>query len=173
LPKAGKTSSKDKSVTSSSTLKSSTSEILKCGNCDGHFPSVLMEAHMESCSDQSDRHLHQEHGIHHTKSSEGEFADEGNSSHKKHLRNLPPAVVIPKSGNAYMNDLNKQIEDNRIRKLREKEERENWERKKDEEIANYDPYGRPGGGAPIKAEDGSPIADIRYRSRMHDIMKVS
>ena len=47
------------------------------------------------------------------------------------------------------------MEDARQRKEKEKRDKEAYDRKLDEEIRNYNPFGRGGGGAPMKDQFGN------------------
>jgi len=62
---------------------------------------------------------------------------------------------------AYLADLQHQIELKNQRKEREKQERIARERREAEEARNYQPWGRGGAGAPLRNADGSIRADIR------------
>ncbi|KAH3695707.1 hypothetical protein DPMN_083165 [Dreissena polymorpha] len=67
-----------------------------------------------------------------------------------------------KSGNEnYGAELGRQIEEKRRQKAFEKEQQRRYELKLEEDIKNYNPFGRGGGGAPIRDEAGNPIADLR------------
>ncbi|CAD5125245.1 DgyrCDS13487 [Dimorphilus gyrociliatus] len=61
----------------------------------------------------------------------------------------------------YQQELQKQIEEQKAKKRREKEEKERYDRKIEEEIRNYDPFGKGGGGAPLRDEQGNVVADLR------------
>ncbi|KAL4236535.1 positive regulation of cytokinesis [Mactra antiquata] len=66
---------------------------------------------------------------------------------------------------SYGAELERQIQEKRMQKMREKEEQDRYERKLEEDIKNYNPFGRGGGGAPIKDEGGNAIADLRSLQR--------
>lgn len=61
-----------------------------------------------------------------------------------------------------------QIRERQERKLREQEERERYEAKLEAEMRNYEPWGRGGGGAPLKDDHGNlistslPICVVQY-----------
>jgi hypothetical protein len=75
-----------------------------------------------------------------------------------------PVTVFRSTGNAYLDELNKQIEDKKHRKEQQKKEEEEWNRKKDIEISQYEPYGKSsGGGGPMRDEDGNVLTDLRHR----------
>nr|XP_022314235.1 trichohyalin-like isoform X33 [Crassostrea virginica] len=56
---------------------------------------------------------------------------------------------------SYQEELDRQIEEKRYRKQREKEEQMRYEKKLDDEIKNYNPFGRGGGGAPLRDNQGN------------------
>ncbi|KAK3091207.1 hypothetical protein FSP39_017968 [Pinctada imbricata] len=62
---------------------------------------------------------------------------------------------------SYKEELERQVQEKRLQKQREREEKERYERKLDEEIKNYNPFGRGGGGAPLKDQQGNVTADLR------------
>ncbi|XP_078318356.1 uncharacterized protein LOC111120690 isoform X7 [Crassostrea virginica] len=62
---------------------------------------------------------------------------------------------------SYQEELDRQIEEKRYRKQREKEEQMRYEKKLDDEIKNYNPFGRGGGGAPLRDNQGNIVADLR------------
>lgn len=53
-----------------------------------------------------------------------------------------------------------QIKDIDERRRREKEERERYDAKKEAEMMTYNPWGRSGGGAPIKDQQGNLISKL-------------
>jgi hypothetical protein len=60
----------------------------------------------------------------------------------------------------YQEELQRQVREKQMQKQREKEEKERADRKMLEEAVTYNPYGRAGGGAPIKDREGNTIADL-------------
>ncbi|XP_052075723.1 centrosome and spindle pole associated protein 1-like isoform X35 [Mytilus californianus] len=62
---------------------------------------------------------------------------------------------------AYQEELQRQIQEKKYREQKEKEDKDRYERKLDEEIRNYNPFGRGGGGAPIKDTAGNAVTDLR------------
>ena len=60
----------------------------------------------------------------------------------------------------YQEELQHQVREKQMKKQREKEEKERADRKMLEEAVTYNPYGRAGGGAPIKDREGNTIADL-------------
>ncbi|XP_076147017.1 centrosome and spindle pole-associated protein 1 isoform X2 [Alosa pseudoharengus] len=65
---------------------------------------------------------------------------------------------------SYQEALKQQIRERQERKMRELEERERCDAKLEAEMKNYKPWGRGGGGAPIKDDHGNLISDLK---RMH------
>uniref|UniRef100_W5MAN2 Centrosome and spindle pole associated protein 1 n=1 Tax=Lepisosteus oculatus TaxID=7918 RepID=W5MAN2_LEPOC len=65
---------------------------------------------------------------------------------------------------SYQEALKQQIQEQQERKRREKEEKERYESKLEAEMKAYDPWGRGGGGAPLKDDRGNLITDL---NRMH------
>ncbi|XP_055956328.1 centrosome and spindle pole-associated protein 1 isoform X3 [Patella vulgata] len=61
----------------------------------------------------------------------------------------------------YQRELERQMEEKKYKKSLEKQERERYERKLEEDIKNYNPYGRGGAGAPMKDAQGNTVADLR------------
>ena len=60
----------------------------------------------------------------------------------------------------YQEELNRQIREKQLMKQREKEEQNRMDEKIKNENLSYDPYGRSGGGAPIKDVSGNIVADL-------------
>ncbi|KAK6179964.1 hypothetical protein SNE40_012204 [Patella caerulea] len=61
----------------------------------------------------------------------------------------------------YQRELERQMEEKKYKKTLEKQEQERYERKLEEDIKNYNPYGRGGAGAPMKDAQGNTVADLR------------
>uniref|UniRef100_A0A1I8G062 CCDC66 domain-containing protein n=1 Tax=Macrostomum lignano TaxID=282301 RepID=A0A1I8G062_9PLAT len=61
----------------------------------------------------------------------------------------------------YALELNQQMDAKRTRDEGRRKERDEYDRLKELEIATYDPWGRGGGGAPLKDEQGNTRADLR------------
>ncbi|KAK1172757.1 centrosome and spindle pole-associated protein 1-like isoform X2 [Acipenser oxyrinchus oxyrinchus] len=64
----------------------------------------------------------------------------------------------------YQEALNQQMQERREQKRKDKEERERYDAKIEAEMKNYDPWGKGGGGAPLKDHQGNLITDL---NRMH------
>ena len=60
----------------------------------------------------------------------------------------------------YQEELQKQVREKQLQKQREKEESEKLDQKMFVESSSYNPYGRGGGGAPIKDRDGNVVANL-------------
>ncbi|XP_072234362.1 LOW QUALITY PROTEIN: centrosome and spindle pole associated protein 1 [Leuresthes tenuis] len=65
----------------------------------------------------------------------------------------------------YQEALRHQIEERKERKRREKEERERLDAKIEAEMMAYNPWGRCGGGAPIKDQNGNLVSDLNQMHR--------
>ncbi|KAL6462873.1 hypothetical protein MHYP_G00292950 [Metynnis hypsauchen] len=71
----------------------------------------------------------------------------------------------PKENNlCYKDALKQQIEERQERRRREREERERYDAKLEAEMKVYEPWGRGGGGAPLRDDRGNLISDLK---RMH------
>ncbi|XP_025109540.1 centrosome and spindle pole associated protein 1-like [Pomacea canaliculata] len=69
---------------------------------------------------------------------------------------------------SYQEELNRQIEEKKKKKQLEREERERYERKLEQEAKEYSPFGRIGGGAPNRDSFGNIIADLRQMHHTND-----
>ncbi|XP_067662885.1 centrosome and spindle pole associated protein 1-like [Haliotis asinina] len=65
----------------------------------------------------------------------------------------------------YQLELAKQIEEDKLKKAKQKAQQEWYDMKLEEEAKAYNPYGKGGGGAPMKDERGNIIADLRALRR--------
>ncbi|ELT94634.1 hypothetical protein CAPTEDRAFT_225871 [Capitella teleta] len=78
----------------------------------------------------------------------------------------PPGNNYP-SGNKgdtkaeYQQELKRQMEESKRKKEQEKLEKERYEAKLDQEIRDYNPFGRGGGGAPMRDNQGNIVTDLR------------
>ena len=61
----------------------------------------------------------------------------------------------------YQEELQRQVREKQLKKQREKEEQEKIDKKFLQEAVVYNPYGRSGGGAPIKDREGNIVADLK------------
>lgn len=60
----------------------------------------------------------------------------------------------------YQKELQRQVREKQMQKQREKQEQELLDRKILVETANFNPFGRGGGGAPLKDREGNNIANL-------------
>ncbi|XP_072460853.1 centrosome and spindle pole-associated protein 1 isoform X6 [Notamacropus eugenii] len=65
---------------------------------------------------------------------------------------------------SYQYDLQQQIQEREARRRKEREEKEEYEAKLEAEMRNYNPWGKGGGGAPLRDARGNLITDL---NRMH------
>ncbi|XP_074134929.1 centrosome and spindle pole-associated protein 1 isoform X3 [Sminthopsis crassicaudata] len=65
---------------------------------------------------------------------------------------------------SYQYDLQQQIREREARRRKEREEKEEYEAKLEAEMKNYNPWGKGGGGAPLRDARGNLITDL---NRMH------
>ncbi|PAA89141.1 hypothetical protein BOX15_Mlig018980g1, partial [Macrostomum lignano] len=73
----------------------------------------------------------------------------------------------------YAKELERQMAEKRATEIKRKREREEFERKKEAEIAAYDPFGKGGGGAPIKDAQGNTRANLKQVMRETDDDRLS
>eukprot|EP01135_Chromosphaera_perkinsii_P002146 Nk52_evm80s217 gene=Nk52_evmTU80s217 len=73
----------------------------------------------------------------------------------------PPQMPGQRQGNSYLSDLEMQIQLKKQREEAAKREENEYNNRKDFEMANYNPFGRGGGGAPLKGPDGKIITNLR------------
>ncbi|XP_078147664.1 centrosome and spindle pole-associated protein 1 [Centroberyx gerrardi] len=72
------------------------------------------------------------------------------------------------TGPSYQEALRQQIKESEERKRREKEEKERYDAKIEAEMVAYNPWGRSGGGAPIKDKGGNLISDLNQMHRTNE-----
>ena len=60
----------------------------------------------------------------------------------------------------YQEELQRQVREKQMQKQREKDEKEKLDKKMLDEAVSYNPFGRAGGGAPIKDREGNTVADL-------------
>uniref|UniRef100_UPI00398F1A85 centrosome and spindle pole-associated protein 1 isoform X2 n=1 Tax=Pristiophorus japonicus TaxID=55135 RepID=UPI00398F1A85 len=73
-------------------------------------------------------------------------------------------VLSKESAQSYQDSLKKQMQEREERKRKEKEETERSDAKLEQEMRIYNPWGRGGGGAPLKDADGNLLTDLK---KMH------
>ncbi|XP_015755806.1 PREDICTED: centrosome and spindle pole associated protein 1-like [Acropora digitifera] len=69
---------------------------------------------------------------------------------------------------AYQEELKKQMVERNARKEIAKQEKERYERRIEQQAANYNPWGKGGGGAPIRDSTGHLVANLRTLKQMND-----
>ncbi|XP_008301077.1 centrosome and spindle pole-associated protein 1, partial [Stegastes partitus] len=69
---------------------------------------------------------------------------------------------------SYQEALRQQIKENEERKRREKEEQMRYDARIEAEMMAYDPWGRSGGGAPIKDQKGNLVSDLNQMHRSNE-----
>ncbi|ESO88125.1 hypothetical protein LOTGIDRAFT_234696 [Lottia gigantea] len=65
----------------------------------------------------------------------------------------------------YQRELERQMEEKKLKQAIAKEEKERYEQKLEDDIRNYNPFGRGGAGAPMKDEYGNVVADLRAKNK--------
>nr|XP_046227260.1 centrosome and spindle pole-associated protein 1 isoform X2 [Scatophagus argus] len=68
----------------------------------------------------------------------------------------------------YQEALIQQIKEKEERKRREKEEKERYDAKIEAEMKAFNPWGRSGGGAPIKDQNGNLVSDLNHMHRINE-----
>ncbi|XP_056378064.1 centrosome and spindle pole-associated protein 1 isoform X2 [Hyla sarda] len=69
---------------------------------------------------------------------------------------------------SYQEELQQQIRERNDRRRKEKEETERYEAKLEAEIKNYNPWGKGGGGAPLKDQKGNLITDLKQMHKYNE-----
>ncbi|NXI35979.1 CSPP1 protein, partial [Galbula dea] len=69
---------------------------------------------------------------------------------------------------SYKQELQQQIREREERRRQEREERERYEAKLEAEMRNYNPWGRGGGGAPLRDAKGNLIADLNVMHKRNE-----
>ncbi|KAG7525099.1 hypothetical protein JOB18_022233 [Solea senegalensis] len=89
------------------------------------------------------------------------------SSSPLYVSELPVDEAKQRRENAliYQEALRQQIKEREERKRREKQERERYDAKIEAEMTAYNPWGRSGGGAPIKDQKGNLFSDLNQMHR--------
>ncbi|XP_070195678.1 uncharacterized protein [Littorina saxatilis] len=62
---------------------------------------------------------------------------------------------------AYQAELARQIEEKKMKKAKDRDEKERYDIKLEREAQDYNPYGRGGGGAPMRDDHGNILANLR------------
>ncbi|KAK2859445.1 hypothetical protein Q5P01_004065 [Channa striata] len=79
-----------------------------------------------------------------------------------------PAHNTQQRRESYTDALRQQIKEREERKRREKEEKEQYNAKIEAEMMAYNPWGRSGGGAPIKDEKGNLFSDLNQMHKVNE-----
>ncbi|XP_043922202.1 centrosome and spindle pole-associated protein 1 [Protopterus annectens] len=87
--------------------------------------------------------------------SHGFFSDEKQSRSKEVAQN-------------YQDILKQQIKEKEEKKKKEREEKERYEAKLEAEMRNYNPWGKGGGGAPLKDAHGNLITDLKVMHQQNE-----
>ncbi|XP_066479855.1 centrosome and spindle pole-associated protein 1 isoform X2 [Tiliqua scincoides] len=69
---------------------------------------------------------------------------------------------------AYQQELQQQIREREERRRQEKEEKERYEAKLEAEMRNYSPWGKGGGGAPLRDKKGNLITDLNMMHKQNE-----
>ncbi|KAG6933097.1 centrosome and spindle pole associated protein 1 [Chelydra serpentina] len=69
---------------------------------------------------------------------------------------------------SYQEELQQQIREREERRRREKEEKERYEAKLEAEMRNYNPWGKGGGGAPLRDTKGNLITDLNMMHKQNE-----
>ncbi|XP_047185940.1 centrosome and spindle pole-associated protein 1 isoform X2 [Scophthalmus maximus] len=69
---------------------------------------------------------------------------------------------------SYQEALRQQIKEREERRTREKEEKEQYDAKFEAQMKAYNPWGRSGGGAPIKDQEGNLFSDLKQLRRISE-----
>ncbi|KAJ7406035.1 Centrosome and spindle pole-associated protein 1 [Pitangus sulphuratus] len=69
---------------------------------------------------------------------------------------------------SYQQELQQQIREREERRRQEREENERYEAKIEAEMRNYNPWGRGGGGAPLRDAEGNLIADLKVMHKQNE-----
>ncbi|NWI12837.1 CSPP1 protein, partial [Crypturellus soui] len=69
---------------------------------------------------------------------------------------------------SYQQELQLQIRDREERRRQEKEEKERYEAKLEAEMRNYNPWGKGGGGAPLRDAKGNLITDLNMMHKQNE-----
>ncbi|NWI58063.1 CSPP1 protein, partial [Calyptomena viridis] len=69
---------------------------------------------------------------------------------------------------SYQQELQQQIREREERRRQQREEKERYEAKLEAEMRNYNPWGRGGGGAPLRDAEGNLIADLNIMHKQNE-----
>ncbi|KAG9478882.1 hypothetical protein GDO78_012511 [Eleutherodactylus coqui] len=69
---------------------------------------------------------------------------------------------------SYQEELERQIREKNEKRRKEKEERERYEAKLEADMKSYNPWGKGGGGAPLKDQKGNLITDLKQMHKLNE-----
>ena len=95
----------------------------------------------------------------HVASSHNVFAPPAQYGHADSYRLAQQELALAKAS-AYKMDLERQIEEKKMRTEAEKQERRAREAKEEADMRNYNPWGKGGAGAPLRDMHGNIVADL-------------
>ncbi|XP_067836405.1 centrosome and spindle pole-associated protein 1-like isoform X2 [Heptranchias perlo] len=78
------------------------------------------------------------------------------------------AVLSKESAQSYQDSLKKQMQEREERKRKEKEETERYDAKLEQEMRIYNPWGRGGGGAPLRDAEGNLLTDLKKMHKQNE-----
>lgn len=81
---------------------------------------------------------------------------------------LPPERSARERILSYREALKQQIQEHQERRFREREEKERYEAKLVADMKNHEPWGRGGGGAPLRDSTGNLIADLNQMHKLNE-----
>ncbi|XP_038664395.1 centrosome and spindle pole-associated protein 1 [Scyliorhinus canicula] len=77
-------------------------------------------------------------------------------------------VLLKASAQSYQESLKKQMQEREERKRKEKEEKVRYDAKLEEEMRIYNPWGRGGGGAPLRDAEGNLLTDLKKMHKQNE-----
>ncbi|XP_078396498.1 centrosome and spindle pole-associated protein 1 isoform X2 [Cetorhinus maximus] len=77
-------------------------------------------------------------------------------------------VLSKESAQSYQDSLKKQMQEREEMKRKEKEEKERYDAKLEEEMRIYNPWGRGGGGAPLRDAEGNLLTDLKKMHKQNE-----
>ncbi|XP_069777424.1 centrosome and spindle pole-associated protein 1 [Narcine bancroftii] len=79
-----------------------------------------------------------------------------------------PADLSKESAQTYQDFLKKQMQEREERKRKEKEETERYDAKLEQDMKIYNPWGRGGGGAPLRDAEGNLLTDLKKMHKQNE-----
>ncbi|XP_067888053.1 centrosome and spindle pole-associated protein 1 isoform X3 [Heterodontus francisci] len=77
-------------------------------------------------------------------------------------------VLSKESAQSYQDSLKKQMQEREERKRKEKQEKERYDAKLEQEMRIYNPWGRGGGGAPLRDSEGNLLTDLKKMHKQNE-----